>query len=151
MQLRLVFPVALIVASIASPAFAEIAQGRWECLAYGAVPAEDPNAPPPSPPPGAPIDPTTGQPMILPTGVAPDIPHGLLTIYGGSYTYASEIPNDPASGGGDVDQQDGLVTFTDGSLPDAAKVEAGKINSGAGPLTMDLIGESGPVYSCTAR
>jgi hypothetical protein len=151
MPLRLVLPLALILASLAGPAWADLGQGRWECVAYGAVPALDPNAPPPAPPAGAPIDPATGKPMVLPAGVAPDIPHGLLTIYGTSYTYASEMGNDPTSGAGDVDQQNGLVTFTNGSLPDGAKVEAGKINSGAGPLSMDLIGESGPVYSCTAR
>lgn len=152
---RPVLPVAatlLALAAIATPALADTGQGRWECVAYGAVPATDPNAPPPAPPADAPIDPQTGKPLLMPQGLPPEIPHGLLTIYAGSYTYASAEPDDPASGEGDAQvQPDGLVSFLNGALVTGAGVQMGKIETGATTLTMELIAETGTVYTCAAR
>lgn len=143
--------VVTLVALSATSAWAATAEGRWACIAYGATPAVDPKAPPPAPAADAPMDPTTGKPMLIPTGTPPDVPHGLLTIYANSYTYASAIPGDPASGSGDADEQNGLVIFSDGGLVNGAKVGMGKLETDAsGGIALDLIGETGPVYTCTA-
>ena len=110
----------LAAALAASPAFAQSTQGRWEC--HG----------------GAPADAT--QP----------VPHGLLAIFGQSYSYSSSIFQDPASGGGDVEQQESGIAFTDGPLAEKGGVEIGQINLGAGAVAMDLTGAKGVVLSCLA-
>lgn len=104
----------------AGPAFAQSTQGRWEC--HGA----------------APTDPT--QPA----------PHGLLAIFGQSYSYASSVPQDPVSGGGGVEQQESGIAFTDGPLAEQGGVEIGQINTGAGTVAMDLTGANGVILTCLA-
>ena len=118
--MRLLAAFLLLAATAASPAFAQSTQGRWEC--HG----------------GAPADAT--QPA----------PHGLLAIFGQSYSYASSIYEEPASGGGDVEQQESGIAFTDGPLAEKGGVEIGQINLGAGAVAMDLTGAKGVVLSCLA-
>ncbi|MDB5561799.1 MAG: hypothetical protein JWN11_1217 [Hyphomicrobiales bacterium] len=126
-------------------AYADTAQGRWECLAYGAEPAAEPK-------PAAPTLDALGNPVEPPlTGTSPDIPHGLLAIYGPSYTYASAMANDPASGSGSIQLQDTGVTFIDGPLVANTKVQQGLLGAGGGTPVLQLNGESGPVLTCTAR
>ncbi len=111
---------ALIAAGLTGPALAQSTQGRWEC--HGGAPAD------------------ASQP----------VPHGLLAIFGQSYTYASSIPQDPASGGGGVEQQESGIGFTDGPLVEQGGVETGQVNVGSGTVTMDLSGANGVVLSCIA-
>ena len=118
--MRLFVPLALVAILLAGPAFAQSTQGRWEC--HG----------------GAPADAT--QP----------VPHGLLAIFGQSYSYSSSIYQDPSSGGGDVEQQESGILFTDGPLFEKAGVVSGQINTGAGTVAMDLQGANGVVLSCLA-
>ncbi|HEV7719410.1 MAG TPA: hypothetical protein VGO70_10605 [Arsenicitalea sp.] len=125
-------------------AYADSAQGRWECVAFGAEPATDPNAAPKLDALGTPIEPPL-------TGISPDIPHGLLAIYGPSYTYVSAMANDPASGSGSIQLQETGVTFLDGPLVANTKVQQGLLGTGGGTPVMQLNGESGPVLTCTAR
>jgi hypothetical protein len=112
--------VLLAATALAGPVYAQSTQGRWEC--HG----------------GASADPS--QPA----------PHGLLAIFGQSYTYASSVYADPTSGGGGVEQQESGISFTDGPLFDKSGVETGQINTGAGTVAMDLSGETGVVLSCLA-
>ncbi|HVW94213.1 MAG TPA: hypothetical protein VHB74_16600 [Devosia sp.] len=109
-----------LTALAATPAFAQSTQGRWEC--HGGAPA-DPNAP---------------------------TPHGLLAIFGQSYSYASAIAGDGISGGGGVEQQESGIAFTDGPLVDKGGVEIGQIDSGAGTVAMDLSGAHGVILTCFA-
>jgi hypothetical protein len=120
MRLALIATATLLVPLAASPALAQSTQGRWEC--HGAAPS----------------DPT--QPA----------PHGLLAIFGQSYTYASSVPQDPVSGGGGVEQQESGIAFTDGPLVEQGGVEIGQINIGAGTVAMDLSGANGVILSCLA-
>lgn len=116
-------PFALLViaaAALAGPAFAQSTQGRWEC--HG----------------NAPSDPT--QPT----------PHGLLAIFGQSYTYASAIFGSTASGGGGVEQQESGIAFTDGPLAENAGVEVGQIDTGTGTVAMTLSGAKGVILTCLA-
>jgi len=119
--MRIALATILALAALsAGPALAQSTQGRWEC--HG----------------GAPADPS--QPA----------PHGLLAIFGQSYTYASSVPQDPVSGGGSVEQQESGIAFTDGPLSEQGGVEIGQINTGAGTVAMDLSGAKGVVLSCLA-
>jgi hypothetical protein len=104
----------------ATPAFAQSTQGRWEC--HG----------------GAPTDPSQ-----LP-------PHGLLAIFGQSYSYASATAGDGISGGGDVEQQESGIAFADGPLAEKGGVEVGQIDMGAGTVAMDLTGANGLLLTCLA-
>ena len=112
--------VMLAVATAAVPAFAQSTQGRWEC--HGGAPAD----------------------ATLPA------PHGLLAIFGQSYSYSSSTYEDQASGGGDVEQQESGIAFTDGPLAEKGGVEVGQINLGSGAVSMDLNGANGVVLSCLA-
>lgn len=116
----LLIPTLAALASIATPVFAQSTQGRWEC--HGAAPA----------------DPT--QPA----------PHGLLVIFGQSYTYASAVSGDPISGGGGIEQQESGIAFTDGPLAEQGGVETGQLNLGSGAVEMDLTGANGVILSCLA-
>ena len=119
--MRLLLPLAVLAAvAIAGSALAQSTQGRWEC--HGGAPAD------------------ASQPT----------PHGLLAIFGQSYTYASSVPDDPTSGGGGVEQQESGIAFTDGPLADQGGVEIGQINTGTGAVSMDLSGAKGIVLSCLA-
>jgi hypothetical protein len=119
--MRLLLPLAVLaVAMLAGPALAQSTQGRWEC--HG----------------GAPADPS--QPT----------PHGLLAIFGQSYTYASSVAGDPDSGGGGVEQQESGIAFTDGPLAEQGGVEIGQINTGTGTVSMDLSGAKGIILTCLA-
>jgi len=109
-----------LTALAATPAFAQSTQGRWEC--HGGAPA-DPSQPP---------------------------PHGLLAIFGQSYSYASATPDDGISGAGDVEQQESGIAFTDGPLVDKGGVDVGQIDIGAGTVAMDLTGAKGTVLTCLA-
>jgi len=109
-----------LAAALTGPALAQSTQGRWEC--HGAAPS-DPSQP---------------------------VPHGLLAIFGQSYTYASAISGDPLSGGGDVEQQESGIAFTDGPLADPGGIEVGQIDTGAGTVAMDLTGKAGTVLTCLA-
>jgi len=107
-------------ALLAGPAFAQSTQGRWEC--HGAAST------------------TPGQPA----------PHGLLSIFGQSYTYASATYQDPLSGSGDVEQQEAGIAFVDGPLADAG-IQIGQIDTGAGTVAMDLLDAQGTiVLTCLA-
>jgi hypothetical protein len=119
-RLLLVAFIATAAAASAAPAFAQSTQGRWEC--HG----------------GAPTD--ASQP----------VPHGLLAIFGQNYSYASSVSGDEASGGGDVEQQEAGIAFTDGPLNERGGVETGQINVGSGTVTMDLAGAKGVILSCIA-
>jgi hypothetical protein len=111
---------AVLAAAFAGPALAQSTQGRWEC--HGAAST------------------TPGQPAA----------HGLLAIFGQSYSYASATYQDPMSGGGDVEQQESGIAFSDGPLADAG-VEVGQIDTGAGTVAMDLLGAKGAtVLTCLA-
>jgi hypothetical protein len=140
---RIAFIIALGLL-MTSAASAQSPQGRWECLAFGAEPAADPNAAPALDPLGSPVEPPL-------TGTSPDIPHGLLTVYAPSYTYSSAMDKDPASGSGSVQVRDTGVTFLDGPLVATTKVQQGLLGNGGGLPVMQLNGESGPVLTCTAR
>jgi len=118
--MRRLLLVALLAAGLTGPALAQSTQGRWEC--HG----------------GAPTDPSK------------PVPHGLLAIFGQSYTYSSAIYQDPASGGGGVEQQESGIGFTDGPLAEQGGVEVGQVNVGSGQVTMDLSGASGVILSCIA-
>ena len=117
---KLVFVIFAIVAGFSGAAVAQSTQGRWEC--HGAAPTD-------------------------PTVVAP---HGLLAIFGQSYTYVSSAFHDPVSGDGGVEQQEAGIAFTDGSLASNAGIEIGQINQGSGAVSMDLTGAKGVVLSCLA-
>lgn len=119
--MRLPFTLALLASVLlAGPAFAQSTQGRWEC--HG----------------GASADPS--QPA----------PHGLLAIFGQSYTYASSVFQDVISGSGDVEQQESGIAFVDGPLAEKGGVEIGQINTGVGTVAMDLSGANGVLLSCLA-
>lgn len=118
--MRLLLLSILAVAGLASPALAQSTQGRWEC--HGAA-ATDP-----------------AQPAA----------HGLLTIFGQSYTYASSVSGDPTSGGGGIEQQEAGIAFTDGPLTEHGGIETGQLNLGSGLVQMDLSGSNGVVLSCLA-
>ena len=120
--MRLITILALAAAAMmaAGPALAQSTQGRWEC--HGAAST------------------TPGQPA----------PHGLLAIFGQSYTYASATYQDPMSGSGDVEQQETGISFADGPLADAG-VQVGQIDTGAGTVAMDLLGAKGTtMLTCLA-
>jgi hypothetical protein len=118
--MRLLLFLALFSVLAATPAFAQSTQGRWEC--HG----------------GAPADPS--QPT----------PHGLLTIFGQSYSYASAIYQDPDSGGGDIEQQESGIAFVDGPLAEQGGVEVGQVQLGTGAVAMDLSGADGVILYCLA-
>lgn len=118
--MRLPLLIALVAVLATGPAWAQSTQGRWEC--HG----------------GAPADPS--QPT----------PHGLLAIFGQSYSYASAIYQDPASGSGSVEQQELGIAFTDGPLAEQGGVEIGQVNTGAGTVAMDLSGPNGIILTCLA-
>jgi hypothetical protein len=120
MRLPLIFAFAIVAASFAGPALAQSTQGRWEC--HGAAPAD-------------------------PAQVAP---HGLLTIFGQSYTYSSSTFGDPVSGGGSVEQQESGIAFADGPLADPGGVQIGQVDTGAGTVAMDLSGAKGVLLTCLA-
>jgi hypothetical protein len=105
---------------LAGPAIAQSTQGRWEC--HGAAST------------------TPGQPA----------PHGLLAIFGQSYTYASATYQDPLSGDGDVEQQESGIAFADGPLADAG-IQIGQLDTGTGTVAMDLLDAKGTiVLTCLA-
>lgn len=106
--------------ALTGAASAQTVTGDWEC--HGAAPAD-------------------------PSQTAP---HGLLAIYGQSYTYASSDFQDPVSGDGDVAQQQSGVVFQNGPLVSEGGVKIGQINLGAGPLTMSLSGDNGVIFTCLA-
>ncbi|MEO8883836.1 MAG: hypothetical protein ABI377_10560 [Devosia sp.] len=119
--MRFLFPLALIAAAtFAGPALAQSTQGRWEC--HGPAPA-DPSQP---------------------------AAHGLLAIFGQSYTYSSSAYQDPTSGGGGVEQQESGIAFTDGPLVEGAGVQIGQIDTGTGTVAMDLSSAKGVVLTCLA-
>lgn len=118
--MRLLAVLVLVAAAATGPAFAQSTQGRWEC--HGGAPA-DPSQP---------------------------VPHGLLAIFGQSYSYSSSVYQDPSSGGGDVEQQESGIAFTDGPLVEKGGVEVGQINLGSGAVSMDLNGTNGVILSCLA-
>jgi len=119
--MRLLFPLALIAAAlVAGPALAQSTQGRWEC--HGAAPT-DPSQP---------------------------AAHGLLAIFGQSYTYSSSQYQDPASGGGGVEQQESGIAFTDGPLVESDGIQIGQIDTGTGTVAMDLSSAKGVVLTCLA-
>ena len=119
--MRLLVSLALLATiAFAGPALAQSTQGRWEC--HGGVPAD------------------ATQP----------VPHGLLAIFGQSYSYASSVYQDPTSGGGGVEQQESGILFTDGPLFERGGVVSGQVNTGAGTVAMDLAGANGVVLSCLA-
>jgi hypothetical protein len=118
--MRLMLTAIVLAVALTGPVFAQSTQGRWEC--HGAAPS-DPSQP---------------------------VPHGLLAIFGQSYTYASAISGDAISGGGDVEQQESGIAFTDGPLVDPGGVEVGQIDTGAGTVAMDLSGKNGVILTCLA-
>jgi hypothetical protein len=120
MRLITILALAAAATMAAGPALAQSTQGRWEC--HGAAST------------------TPGQPA----------PHGLLAIFGQSYTYASATYQDPMSGSGDVEQQESGISFADGPLADAG-VQVGQIDTGAGTVAMDLLGAKGAtILTCLA-
>jgi len=107
-------------ALFAGPAFAQSTQGRWECHGAAAT--------------------TPGQAA----------PHGLLAIFGPSYTYASASYEDPLSGAGDVEQEEAGIAFVNGPLADAG-IQVGQLDTGAGTVAMDLVDAKGAVVlTCLA-
>ena len=77
---------------------------------------------------------------------------GLLTIYGGSYGFASKLFGDTASGtGGLVGYTDG-VAFADGALKITLGVEAGRlVTADTGGILMRLESTSAIVMMCAPR
>ena len=118
--MRHAFIATIIALLLAGPALAQSTQGRWEC--HGAA-STDPSKP---------------------------SPHGLLAIFGQSYSYASSVYLDPASGSGDIEQQESGIAFVDGPLAEKAGVEIGQIEIGTGAVTMDLSGANGIIFTCLA-
>lgn len=119
--MRFLFPLAVIAAAmLAGPALAQSTQGRWEC--HGPAPT-DPSQP---------------------------AAHGLLAIFGQSYTYSSSAYQDPASGGGGVEQQESGIAFTDGPLVESGGVQVGQIDTGTGTVAMDISGAKGMLLTCLA-
>ncbi len=118
--MRLMLTIVLGATLLAGPAFAQSTQGRWEC--HGPAPA-DPSM---------------------------SAAHGLLAIFGQSYTYTSAAYQDPVSGSGDVEQQESGIAFTDGPLAEKGGVEIGQINPNEGTVAMDLSGANGVILTCLA-
>ena len=120
--MRLPLLLALVAATIsfAAPAMAQSTQGRWECHGGASADATQP------------------------------APHGLLAIFGQSYTYASSTFGDPVSGGGTVEQQEAGIAFADGPLADPGGVQIGQVDTGAGTVAMDLSGAKGVLLTCLA-
>jgi hypothetical protein len=69
---------------------------------------------------------------------------------GPAFAHSSSAYQDPTSGGGDVEQQESGISFTDGPLAEKGGVEVGQINLGSGAVSMDLNGANGVVLSCLA-
>jgi hypothetical protein len=121
LRMRLLLTIAfLATAALAGPALAQSTQGRWEC--HGAASAD----------------------------ATKPAPHGLLAIFGQSYTYASGVFGDPLSGGGDVEQQEAGISFANGPLTEQGGVELGQIDTGTGTVAMDLSSAKGVVLTCLA-
>lgn len=77
---------------------------------------------------------------------------GLLTIYGGSYGYASPVRADPASGTGSLVGYTDGVRFTDGNLRTALGVEAGRlVTLDTGGIAIQLETSSAVLMLCIPR
>jgi hypothetical protein len=77
---------------------------------------------------------------------------GILTIYAGSYGYASVNFNSPASGTGNVQMYSDGVQFLDGNLLTGAGIEVGIMSfdaSGQDILTLSTAVK--PVLTCVPR
>jgi hypothetical protein len=77
---------------------------------------------------------------------------GILTIYAGSYGYASANFNSPASGTGNVQMYSDGVQFLDGNLLTGAGIEVGIMSfdaSGRDILTLSTAVK--PVLTCVPR
>jgi hypothetical protein len=77
---------------------------------------------------------------------------GMLTIYAGSYGYASANFNSAASGTGNVQMYSDGVQFVDGNLIAGAGIEVGIMSFNAdGKDTLTLSTKEKPVLTCTPR
>lgn len=77
---------------------------------------------------------------------------GLLTIYAGSYGYASANYASKASGTGNVEMAQTGVTFLDGSLPAGAGIIGGTLGfDDQGRDTLTLFTPDKPVLTCLPR
>jgi|GEM_PF-5679178 len=78
-------------------------------------------------------------------------PGGLLTIYGGSYTFASLTFGDARSGSGAVNWDENGPIFADGPLATAGGVQYGLPIRGGEVFPMDLIARDTVAFSCVKR
>jgi hypothetical protein len=77
---------------------------------------------------------------------------GLLTIYAGSYGYASANFASVASGSGNAEMASNGVTFLDGNLLAGAGILGGTLGFDAeGRDTLTLFTSEKPVLTCTPR
>lgn len=77
---------------------------------------------------------------------------GILTIYAGTYGYASANFASKASGTGNAQMYSDGVQFSDGSLVTGAGIEVGMLSfDGAGKDTLTLATKEKPVLTCTPR
>ncbi len=77
---------------------------------------------------------------------------GILTIYAGSYGYASANFNSAASGTGNVQMYSDGVQFIDGNLIQGAGIEVGIMSfNEAGTDTLTLSTKEKPVLTCVPR
>ena len=77
---------------------------------------------------------------------------GLLTIYAGSYGYASANFGSAASGTGNVQMYSDGVQFLDGSLIQGAGIEVGALSfNEAGLDTLTLATAEKPILVCVPR
>ena len=77
---------------------------------------------------------------------------GILTIYSGSYGYASANFNSAASGTGNAQMYSDGVQFLDGNLIKGAGIEVGIMSfNDAGQDTLTLSTKEKPVLTCVPR
>lgn len=77
---------------------------------------------------------------------------GILTIYAGSYGYASANFNSPASGTGNATMYSDGIQFADGALLTGAGIEVGILTFDTdGKDVLTLSTKEKPVLTCTPR
>ena len=81
--------------------------------------------------------------------MAGDQKAGLLTIYNGSYGFASAIFGDKSSGIGAVQGYSDGVTFTDGPLVSELGIQVGRLLQGEGAPSMTIENDNAIVMVCT--
>ncbi|GGF13324.1 hypothetical protein GCM10011321_01720 [Youhaiella tibetensis] len=81
--------------------------------------------------------------------MAGDQKAGVLTIYNGSYGFASAVYGDKSSGVGAVQGYSDGVTFTDGPLVTELGIQVGRLLVGEGAPSMTIENANAIVMVCT--